>query len=78
MKLLSFICLNRWALIGMLIGAVVAYFYWMHYAIYWGTYSYSSEWWVNCIYGCLFGELTGCLFGELTGCLFSEQKEISG
>ena len=59
MKVLAFLQLNKALLIGMLVGMAAAYFYWADYAIYWGTYPLYSEWWVNCIYGALFGALGG-------------------
>ncbi|SFK91080.1 hypothetical protein SAMN05216357_10867 [Porphyromonadaceae bacterium KH3CP3RA] len=59
MNLLLFICKNRIILLSMMVGALIAYIYWFHFGIYWGTYPLSGEWWVNCIYGGLFGGLLG-------------------
>ena len=63
-QIVSFIRINKKVLIGMLAGATIAYLYWLNYSIYWGTYPLSSECWVNCIYGFLFGGLIGSLFQD--------------
>jgi len=63
-QIVSFIRINKKVLIGMLTGAIIAYLYWLNYSIYWGTYPLSSECWVNCIYGFLFGGLIGSLFQD--------------
>ncbi len=62
MKLRLFIKKNRFTILSMIIGVIVAYFYWLHVGMYWGTYPLSSECWVNCVYGCLFGGLIYCIF----------------
>lgn len=49
-------------LVGMIIGLPCGYLYWYLYGIYDGTFYLSSEWWVNCVYGLLFGGLIGSLF----------------
>lgn len=63
-QIVSFIRINKKVLIGILTGAIIAYLYWLNYSIYWGTYPLSSECWVNCIYGFLFGGLIGSLFQD--------------
>ncbi|KKB53069.1 hypothetical protein HMPREF1212_01231 [Parabacteroides sp. HGS0025] len=63
-QIVFFIRINKKVLIGMLTGAIIAYLYWLNYSIYWGTYPLSSECWVNCIYGFLFGGLIGSLFQD--------------
>lgn len=55
MNLSAFINSNKVVLLSMLAGIIIAYFYWLNFGIYWGTYPLSSEWWVNCIYGCFIG-----------------------
>lgn len=52
---------NRIPLIGMVLGVIAGYLYWQHYGIYDGTFGFSSEWWVNCVYGLLFGGFFGSL-----------------
>lgn len=52
---------NKIILLSMAAGALIAYIYWLHFAIYWGTYPLSGEWWVNCVYGSLSGGLLGAL-----------------
>ena len=47
--------------LGMALGLIAGYFYWQYYGIYDGTFGFSSEWWVNCVYGLLFGGLIGSL-----------------
>lgn len=61
-KLLSFVGCNKSALLGILAGSLLAYFYWLYFGIYCETYPLSSECWKNCIYGSLLGGLIGCLF----------------
>ncbi len=63
-QIVSFIRINKKVLIGMFTGSIIAYLYWLNYSIYWGTYPLSSECWVNCIYGFLFGGLVGSLFQD--------------
>ncbi|MPM77095.1 hypothetical protein SDC9_124095 [bioreactor metagenome] len=60
-KIVQFIHQNKTTLTGMFLGAVLAYIYWINWGIYYGTYPLSSECWVNCIYGNLFGGLLACL-----------------
>lgn len=50
-----FILKNKYALVGMSIGLLAGYLYWYFYSCYWGTYPLSSECWVNCAYGSVFG-----------------------
>ena len=57
--LLLFIFRNKATLTSVVIGLIVAYFYWPNYATYWGTYPFSSECWANCIYGILIGGFLG-------------------
>lgn len=53
--IMQFILQNKITLLGMLAGLIIAYFYWLNYGIYWGTYPLSSECWINCVYGILVG-----------------------
>ncbi|MDR1407226.1 MAG: hypothetical protein LBJ23_04155 [Tannerella sp.] len=64
MKLLLFIQLNHEVLAGMILGAIAGYFYWTRFGMMWGTYPLSSECWVNCTYGCLFGGFIANLISE--------------
>ena len=64
MKLYLFMCNNKWVILCMILGNVLAYFLWSNFGIYWGTYPLSSECWVNCLYGCLGGGLVGCLLSK--------------
>ena len=59
MKRYSFIYNNKWIIFCMLIGTILAYFFWLEFGVYWGTYPLSSECWVNCLYGCLMGGMVG-------------------
>lgn len=61
-SLSHFLYENKIIILSMVIGAIVAYFYWKYFGIYWGTYPLSSECWVNCIYGGLFSALLSCIF----------------
>ncbi|WP_352421682.1 hypothetical protein [Proteiniphilum sp.] len=61
-----FIRKNRRILLSMIVGALIASVYWFYFGIYWGTYPLSCEWWVNCVYGTLYGGLLGCFIaGEM-------------
>lgn len=66
MKLIiSFIKINRYALLGIMLGGLSGYLYWRHFGIFWGSGFYSAECWVNCTYGCLFGGfLASLIFGK--------------
>lgn len=55
----SFFKQNRTVFLSMFLGFIAGYIYWVHFGIYDGTSAFSSEWWVNCVYGLLFGGLTG-------------------
>lgn len=46
---------NMKVLIGMLLGLILGYIHWYYWGCYWGTYPMSSECWVNCAFGLLFG-----------------------
>lgn len=63
-KIIAFVTINKAPLIGMLIGTIAAYFYWLEIGIYYGSYPMSSECWVNCVYGGLFGGFIGCLHAD--------------
>ncbi|MDR0427485.1 MAG: hypothetical protein LBH12_02655 [Dysgonamonadaceae bacterium] len=63
-SLLRFIRTNKRTLAGMVLGTILAYFYWKYFGIRWGTYPLSSECWVNCVYGSLFGGFIACLTGK--------------
>jgi hypothetical protein len=52
---------NRTVVLGMFLGFIAGYIYWLHFGIYDGTSAFSSEWWTNCVYGILFGGLAGSL-----------------
>lgn len=58
--ILLFFSKNIAPLLGMVLGLIAGYFYWQYYGIYDGTFGFSSEWWVNSIYGSLLGGLAGC------------------
>ncbi len=60
----SFFTQNRHVLLGLFSGLVLGYAYWSCFGIYWGTYPLSSEWWVNCAFGGLFGGLVGTFIGR--------------
>ena len=64
MKLYLFMSNNKWVILCMVIGSILAYFSWSNFGIYWGSYPLSSECWVNCLYGCLVGGLVGCLLSK--------------
>lgn len=53
--------------LGMALGLIAGYLYWLYYGIYDGTFGFSSEWWTNCVYGSLFGGLIGSFFSYRTG-----------
>lgn len=53
-KTIQFIRINALPLIGISIGTFLGYLHWFLWGCYWGTYSLSSECWVNCTYGALF------------------------
>lgn len=46
---------NKIVLIGMILGLILAYIHWYYWGCYWGTYPFSSECFVNCVYGILTG-----------------------
>ncbi|MFA7583450.1 MAG: hypothetical protein WCZ46_07900 [Proteiniphilum sp.] len=50
---------NILSLLGMVLGLLGGYCYWFYFGIYDGTSWLSSELWVNCLYGMLFGGLIG-------------------
>lgn len=52
---------NLITFLGMIAGMVAGYFYWYHYGIYDGTFGFSSEMWVSCVYGLLLGGFVGSL-----------------
>jgi hypothetical protein len=64
MKMVISLLKKHMVVVGVISGAIIAYCYWLHFGIYWGTYPLSSECWVNCIYGCLIGGLAGCIISE--------------
>lgn len=51
----TFIKLNIKTLLGMFMGLVLGYIHWYYWGCYWGVYPMSSECWVNCLMGTLFG-----------------------
>lgn len=51
-------------IIGLVAGTVIGYWYWNSIGLRWGTFPLSSEWWVNCIYGGLFGGLIMSLISK--------------
>lgn len=60
MRQVSYLLLiNYKVLLGILLGGILGFVYWSSIGIVWGNYPLSSELWVNCIYGCLFGGLIG-------------------
>ena len=63
-RLIEFIIKNRISLIAMLSGGILGYIHWYHYGCYWGSYPFSSEFWVNCCYGSLFAGFISCLVQE--------------
>lgn len=60
-ELLTFITTNRYTLAGILCGWIVGYLYWYYIAGFMGTFTLSSEWWVNCCYGAITGGFIACL-----------------
>lgn len=54
-KLYLFIRLNLKILIGFMIGLILGFLHWYYFGCYWGTYPMSSVWWVNCVFGAIFG-----------------------
>lgn len=56
-----FIKQNSIILLCAIAGNIMGYYYWDTFGIYYGTLPLSSECWVNCIYGTLFGGLLGTL-----------------
>lgn len=52
---------NLFILAFILSGIVVGYIYWVNWGIYYGTLPLSSECWVNCTYGGIFGGLVASL-----------------
>jgi hypothetical protein len=60
-----FLRINYEILAGMILGCIAGYFYWEWFGIMWGNYSLSSECWVNCLYGSLFGGFIASLFSKV-------------
>jgi uncharacterized membrane-anchored protein YhcB (DUF1043 family) len=56
-----FITDNKFASLGMVLGLILGYLHWYYFGCYWGTYPMSSECWVNCVAGLLFGGFIGSL-----------------
>lgn len=62
MKLfLSFFKKNLFVVIFIFSGIITGYIYWINWGIYYGTLPLSSECWVNCTYGGIFGGLAGSM-----------------
>lgn len=64
MRTLYFIYLNCKVFLGVVLGLLLGYIYWHNFGLVWGTLPLSSEWWVNCVYGGLFGGLIGSFFSK--------------
>ena len=62
--MLLFVSNNKIVLLGLLIGFVLGYLHWYHFGCCWGTYPLSSEWWVNCASGSLFGGFIASMLKE--------------
>lgn len=62
-----FISNNKFATLGMILGLTLGYLHWYHVGCYWGTYPLSSECWVNCVAGLLFGGFIGSLCAKDKG-----------
>jgi len=60
-KFILFAVNNRLSIIGMMLGLALGYAHWYYWGCYWGTYPLSSECWVNCLGGMLFGGFVGSL-----------------
>ena len=56
---ISFLRENSTVIVLIVLGILIGYFYWYNWGIYYGTLPLSSECWVNCTYGELFGGLVG-------------------
>lgn len=56
---ISFLRANSTVIVLIVLGILIGYFYWYNWGIYYGTLPLSSECWVNCTYGGLFGGLVG-------------------
>lgn len=63
-RLLYFFRLNYMTLLGMFIGLGLGFMYWWKFGMLWGVLPLSSECWVNCIYGLLFGGLIGSVLSN--------------
>lgn len=61
-----FVRRNMISFLGMTLGLIGGYLYWLYYGIYDGTFGFSSELWTNCVYGLLFGGLIGSLIRKKT------------
>lgn len=53
--MIQFISINKKILVGMLIGIMLGYIHWYYWGCYWGVCPMSSECWMNCLIGTLFG-----------------------
>jgi hypothetical protein len=60
-RIARFLRINYKPMAGLLAGSLVGYLHWYYFGMQWGTAPLSSECWVNCIYGSLFGGLITCL-----------------
>ncbi|MCE5206396.1 MAG: hypothetical protein LLF80_09880 [Porphyromonadaceae bacterium] len=60
-QFISFIKRNLFVLIFVFSGIIIGYIYWFNWGMYYGTLPLSSECWVNCTYGGIFGGLAGSL-----------------
>lgn len=60
-KLYYFVAVNIKTLFGILAGVIIGYTHWYYWGCYWGTYPLSSECWMHCITGLLFGGFIGSL-----------------
>lgn len=63
-KLLLFVSNNKIVLLGVFLGLVLGHLHWYYFGCYWGNYPLSSEWWVNCTFGAVFGGFVTSMFTD--------------
>ncbi|NDW17572.1 hypothetical protein D0T53_01410 [Dysgonomonas sp. 216] len=63
-KFALFLNLNKYVLLGLVVGVVLGFLHWYFFGCYWGVYPMSSECWFNCTAGSLFGGFIFSLFDK--------------
>ncbi|SBV97458.1 conserved hypothetical protein [uncultured Dysgonomonas sp.] len=63
-RLRVFITQNKSVFFAMFIGLILGYLYWYFWGCYWGAYPMSSECWVDCVLGFLFGGFVVCIIED--------------